>query len=332
MTTWEMRLNVYNNSLPGHANVSFYEDGEHQYTIGANILLETNKLAFPQTLPFMPDDGIYRDESAYHLAELVADTVTWASVPLPEVTYDHLLSEARDLENQTYNYSLFTEACVDLVAEFYERTGHPGEFGDLFAEDDRFGSLVWMRVPVSSNLLPELWPMDEPFYVPSDLIFVDKLEVTEPSAIGPSLELVGDAQPQKEWVGDDLPPFELQNPNSDESKNSDAAPTNKPEPLPDLIDTEYEWGPKPVETDVTPREHVSISETESNNEPFEFSAKEDQFEFKSFDELDISPSPHAPEDPPVSVEHKPSPTPVQVEVPKYEPESVFVDPEQHGIF
>ena len=50
------------------------------------------------------------------------------------------------------------------------------------------------------------------------------------------------------------------------------------------------------------------------------------------DELDISPSPHAPKDPPVSVEHKPSPTPVQVEVPKYEPESVFVDPEQHGIF
>ncbi|OAN70152.1 hypothetical protein A8B78_21000 [Jannaschia sp. EhC01] len=327
-----MRLNVYNNSLPGHANISFYEDGEHQYTIGANILHETTKLAFPQTLPFMPDDGIYRDESAYHLAELVADTVVWASVPLPEVTYDHLLNEARELENQTYNYSLLTEACVDLVAEFYERTGHPGEFGDLFAEDDRFGSLVWVRVPVSSNSLPELWPMDEPFYVPSDLIFVDKLEVIAPSTAAPPPIANDSIQSQKDRVEYDALSFDFQHPNTDEVKVVDAPPSVKPEPFLDLIQAAYEAGPKQDDSDFEGPQRVSTSQSESMDTPFEFSTKEDQFEFKSFDGPDASPSPHAHEGPPPSVEHKPSPVPVTVEVPKYDPESVFVDPDQYGIF
>ncbi|MEJ6395507.1 hypothetical protein V8J82_19770 [Gymnodinialimonas sp. 2305UL16-5] len=166
MTTLEMRVNIYNNSTIGHANVSFYSNGDHQFTLGANILLETPKLGLPQTLPSVPDDGIYLDESAYHLAEVAAGTVTWASVPLDEAAYADLLNQARSLENTTYNYSVLTEACVDLVAEFYEMSGHPGEFGDLFAAEDRHGSLVWSRVPSSLNPQLGLWPEDSPLYVP----------------------------------------------------------------------------------------------------------------------------------------------------------------------
>jgi hypothetical protein len=66
-----------------------------------------------------------------------------------EETWRELLERATALENETFNYSLFTEACTDLVTEFYEATGHPGAFGDLFAPEESSGSLVWMRVPVT---------------------------------------------------------------------------------------------------------------------------------------------------------------------------------------
>lgn len=166
MTTWEMRVNVYNNSLTGHANVSFYEDGAHQYTVGANVLLETPSLALPTLSQSFPHDGVYRDESAYHLAELAAATVTWASVPVPENLYDALLAEAQRLENRTYDYNLFAQACVDLVEQFYQKSGHPGHFGDLFPEMDQHGAMVWARVPTTLDPLLDLWPADQPLYTP----------------------------------------------------------------------------------------------------------------------------------------------------------------------
>jgi hypothetical protein len=332
MTTWEMRLNVYNNSLPGHANVSFYEDGEHQYTIGANILLETTKLAFPQTLPFMPDDGIYRDESAYHLAELVADTVTWASVPLPEITYDRLLEEARALENETDNYSLLTEACVDFVAEFYESTGHPGEFGDLFAEEDRFGSLVWMRVPVSSNSLPELWPMDQPFYVPSELIYVDKLETIEPPELDPLLSEFEGISPQKEWIGSDTLEFDFVDLEEGVAKGDDVVPIVKVEPVESPSTFPIESGPKPNETEAALQRDEAIFEAEPKIDSVEAAIKEDHFEFVSIETNDFKAEPSEYEAPPTTFDHKPSPPPAVVETSKPEPESVFIDPEQYGVF
>jgi len=149
MSDFELRINVYTSSRSGHANVSFYEDGEHVYTIGANVLLESYKLALPQMIPFQPDDGIYRDETAYHEQALLEGSVISRPLPVTEDTWRDLLDHATALENETYNYSLFSEACTDLVSEFYAASGHPGAFGDLFAPDEFGGALVWMRVPVT---------------------------------------------------------------------------------------------------------------------------------------------------------------------------------------
>lgn len=332
MTTWEMRINVYNNSLPGHANVSFYEDGEHQYTVGANILHETPKLAFPQTLPFLPNDGIYVNESAYHLAEINAETVTWASIPLPEVTYDHLLSEARALENQTYNYSLFTEACVDLVAEFYERTGHPGEFGDLFAEDDRFGSLVWMRVPVSSNSLPELWPMDQPFYVPSDLIFVDKLAVIELSDFGLSPKNEIYPRFEQELVGKDVSEASIPKPDEGFGRIPDMAPTPKDAENEATRPALERADPKADGSETAPAHQDPWLEPDAKDDAFEFSMKEDHFEFEPYESHDPKPDPSEEWDSPSPVEHKSPPPMAEADIPKPEPEQTFVDPDYYGYF
>ena len=183
MTTWEMRVNVYNNSSIGHANVSFYEDGAHQYTVGANGLLETPSLALPTLSQSFPHDGIYRDESAYHLAELAAGTVTWASVPVPENLYDALLAEAQTLENRTYDYNLFTQACVDLVEQFYQKSGHPGHFGDLFPEMDQNGAMVWARVPTTLDSLLDLWPADRPLYTPDGVKIPPVPDALDPFAL-----------------------------------------------------------------------------------------------------------------------------------------------------
>lgn len=183
MTTWEMRVNVYNNSSIGHANVSFYEDGTHQYTLGANVLLETPTLALPTLSQSFPHDGIYRDESAYHLAELAAGTVTWASVPVPENLYDALLAEAQTLENRTYDYNLFAQACVDLVEQFYQKSGHPGHFGDLFPEIDQHGAMVWARVPTTLDPLLDLWPADRPLYTPDGVKIPPAPDTLDPFAL-----------------------------------------------------------------------------------------------------------------------------------------------------
>lgn len=332
MTTWEMRINVYNNSLPGHANVSFYEDGEHQYTVGANILHETPKLAFPQTLPFLPNDGIYVNESAYHLAEINAETVTWASVPLPEVTYDHLLSEARALENQTYNYSLLTEACVDLVAEFYERTGHPGEFGDLFAAEDRHGSLVWMRVPTTISAHLEIWPATEPIYVPSDLIYVDKLAVIEFADFG--LSPKNDDYPQfdKELVGIDASSNSIPKPDVDFGQISDTAPSLKDAESEATRPALERADPKADGAEAAPAHQEPSLETEAKDDAFEFSIKEDHFEFAPFESYDPKTDPSEEWDPPSPVEHKSPPPMAEADFSKPEPEQTFVDPDYYGYF
>ncbi|WP_341863831.1 hypothetical protein [Gymnodinialimonas sp. 57CJ19] len=332
MTTWEMRLNVYNNSLPGHANISFYEDGEHQYTIGANILHETTKLAFPQTLPFMPDDGIYRDESAYHLAELVADTVVWASVPLPEVTYDHLLNEARALENETYNYSLLTEACVDLAAEFYAQTGHPGEIGDLFAAEDRHGSLSWFRIPVSDSPELDLWPEDVPFYVPSEIIYVHKLEVSDPTDSGQLPSADEQMAPQKEWVLPDSELIDAPKPDADREDVFVADGSLKDEENDGVLVTlgPTEQKPDPLQPELEHSDPPSAMDTK--DDPFQFDMKEDHFEFEAFDGIETKPEPNEYESQPTVVEHKSPPPPAVVETPKFEPEPTFVDPDYYGYF
>ena len=166
MNEFELRINVYNNSRFGHANVSFYERGDHVYTIGANIRLEVLQLALPQVLPFEVDDGIYRDETAYHEQALLEGTVISRRLPVSEGRWHDLLDRATSLENQTYNYSLFTEACTDLVAEFYSASGHPGAFGDLFAPNEFTGSWVWMRVPVTMEAADPALPPYAPTAVP----------------------------------------------------------------------------------------------------------------------------------------------------------------------
>lgn len=185
MSERELWVNVYDGSKIGHANVSFYQDGEHQYTIGANIRLEVPQLALPQILPFEPDDGIYRDESAYHLAAIAENTVVSASVPITSAQYDDLLATARGLENETFNYSVFTEACVELVQDFYEATGHPGVFGDLFAGDQQGQSLVWAEVPVSDPSPLSPWPDDTPYYVPPEPILPDPPAAPTPTVFAP---------------------------------------------------------------------------------------------------------------------------------------------------
>lgn len=166
MSDYELRINVYNSSKIGHANVSFYESDQHVYTIGANIRMQVPLLAVPKIIPFEPDDGIYLDETAFHAQAVETGIVTSAAVPITDVQYSELLSSARELEGQTFNYSVLTEACIELVEEFYEATGHPGEFGDLFAEEERSGSLVWTRVPVSDDLYVDSLPQNQPHYVP----------------------------------------------------------------------------------------------------------------------------------------------------------------------
>ncbi|MEX3014052.1 hypothetical protein [Gymnodinialimonas hymeniacidonis] len=327
-----MRVNVYNNSLPGHANVSFYENGEHQYTVGANILHETPKLAFPQTLPFLPDDGIYRDESAYHLAELVAETVTWASVPLPEVTYDRLLSEARALENQTYNYSLLTEACVDLVAEFYAQTGHPGEFGDLFATEDRHGSLVWMRVPTTASAQLETQPATEPFYVPSDVVYVDKLAMVEFSDFG--LTPTNGDYPlfEQEWVGLEDADFGTPVLDTSDVKAFDVAPSPKGSEIDATPAILNRTGSKLDKEETDNDQQNSSLQTEAKDDPFEYFMKEDHFEFAPFDSYDPKPDPSEEWDLPSPVEHKSPPTTTEVDFSKPEPEQFYVDPDYYGYF
>lgn len=332
MTTWEMRVNVYNNSLPGHANVSFYEGGEHQYTVGANILYETPKLAFPQTLPFLPEDGIYVNESAYHLAEIDAETVTWASVPLPEVTYDHLLNEARALENQTYNYSLLTEACVDLVAEFYERTGHPGEFGDLFAAEDRHGSLVWMRVPTTNSAHLETWPATEPIYVASDLIFVDKLAEIEFSEYGLLPENDDYPQYEKEWLGNEVSDFGLAALDDVDGKVFDVAPSPKDVENEATFTTLARVDSKVDGVEAAPRQQYPSLETEAKDDAFENFVKEDHFEFAPFESHDLKTDPIEEWEQPSPAEHKSPPPMAEAEYSKPEPEQTFVDPDYYGYF
>lgn len=184
MSDREVRINVYNSSKIGHANVSFYRQGEHEYTIGANIRLEVPQLAIPKVAPFEPDDGIYRDESAYHLAAMATGKVASAGVPVTDLEYDRLLGEARALENHTYNYSVLTEACVDLVSDFYDKTGHPGAFGDLFPADVRTGSLVWARVPVTDHNPFSTWPSDRPYYVAPEPYMLDPPRPTDPVIYG----------------------------------------------------------------------------------------------------------------------------------------------------
>ena len=194
MSERELRVNVYNSSKVGHANVSFYTHGEHQYTIGANIRLEGPQLAVPRVLAIEPDDGIYRDESAFHLAATVEGIVESAAVPVTEEQYDSLLSVAHSLENNTFNYSLFTEACTDLVEDFYTATGHPGEFGDLFADDVRTGSLVWDRVPVSD--LATVWPDQLAYYTPDGPVDsdIDPADVIAPVSDPQWAEVVSTAE------------------------------------------------------------------------------------------------------------------------------------------
>lgn len=181
MSDRSLRINVYDSGKFGHANVSFYLDDEHQYTIGANIRLEVPQLAIPRVLPFEPDDGIYRDESAYHLSAIVEGTVISATVPITDLQYDELREVARSLENDTFNYSVFTEACIELVEDFYDATGHPGEFGDLFAAEDRSGPLVWSRVPVTYDSLISTWPDDRPLYSPPEPIMPDPPTLPAPT-------------------------------------------------------------------------------------------------------------------------------------------------------
>ncbi|MEL6644927.1 MAG: hypothetical protein AAFO57_08580 [Pseudomonadota bacterium] len=185
MSGRELRFNVYDASKIGHANVSFYSDGEHQYTIGANIRLEVPQLALPKILPFEPDDGIYRDESAYHLAAILEGGIVSASVPVTDVQYDALLADARALENETFNYSVFTEACVELVQAFYDATGHPGQFGDLFAHSHRGDALVWHEVDTSDRSPFSTWPDDKPQYVPPPPIMPDPPVAPTPTVFAP---------------------------------------------------------------------------------------------------------------------------------------------------
>ncbi|TCP39606.1 hypothetical protein [Rhodovulum marinum] len=184
MSDRELRINVYNSSKIGHANVSFYRQGQHEYTIGANIRLEVPQLAIPKVAPFEPDDGIYRDESAFHLAAMATGDVTSAGVPVTDLEYDRLLGEARALENQTYNYSVLTEACVELVSDFYDKSGHPGAFGDLFPADARTGSLVWSRVPVTDHNPFSTWPSDRPYYVAPEPYMLDPPPPPDPVIYG----------------------------------------------------------------------------------------------------------------------------------------------------
>ncbi len=173
MSGYELRINVYNTSKFGHANVSFYEAGDHVYTIGANIRMDVIQLALPRLLPFEVDDGIYRDETASHEQALLEGSVISRPLPVSEVTWRDLLDRAASLENQTFNYSLFTEACTDFVTEFYEASGHPGAFGDLFAPDEFTGSWVWMRVPVTmattDTAVPAYAPTSPPDTALTDL-------------------------------------------------------------------------------------------------------------------------------------------------------------------
>lgn len=184
MNQRELWMNVYNSSKIGHANVSFYEDGQHVYTIGANILRNVPQLAVPRFAPFQRDDGIYRDESADHLAAIVEGTVISAGVPVTDLEYEELLSQARELEGQTFNYSVFTEACVELVERFYEEAGHPGEFGDLYPEEARTGSLVWQRVPITDTSIISTWPDDVPYYTPPALLLPDPPTLPAPRIFG----------------------------------------------------------------------------------------------------------------------------------------------------
>jgi hypothetical protein len=98
--------------------------------------------------------------------------------------YEELLSEARNLEGETFNYSLFTEACIELVEHFYEKTGHPGVFGDLFPETARTGSFVWQRVPISDSSPLSTWPDDVPYYTPPPLILPDPPPFPAPRIFG----------------------------------------------------------------------------------------------------------------------------------------------------
>lgn len=184
MSDRELRFNIYDRGKIGHANVSFYQDGKHQFTIGANVLSESPKLALPQVLPSDIDDGIKRDESAYHLGSVSEGTVKSQGVPVTDAQYDDLLEEALSLENQTFNYSVLTEACIELVAEFYDATGHPGQFGDLFAQNQRTTSLVWSRVPESDDSPITTRPDDEPFYTPPEPIMPDPPSLPEPTIFG----------------------------------------------------------------------------------------------------------------------------------------------------
>lgn len=123
MSEFELRINVYNSSKVGHANVSFYESDQHVYTIGANIRMQVPLLAVPKIIPFEPDDGIYQDETAFHAQARETGTVTSAAVPITDSQYNELINSARALEGQTFNYSVFTEACIELVEDFYDATG-----------------------------------------------------------------------------------------------------------------------------------------------------------------------------------------------------------------
>jgi hypothetical protein len=157
------------------------------------------QLAIPQFAPFEPDDGIYQDETAYHAQAVQAGTVVSAGVPITDLEYEDLLSQARELEGQSFNYSLFTEACIDLVERFYDETGHPGVFGDLFPENVRTGSLVWQRVPVTDRSLLSTWPEDVPYYTPPPTFMPDPPPYPAPRIFGnlpdpPALSDVADAQ------------------------------------------------------------------------------------------------------------------------------------------
>ncbi len=187
MSEFELRINVYNSSKVGHANVSFYESDQHVYTIGANIRLQAPLLAVPKIIPFEPDDGIYQDETAFHAQAIETGIVTSAAVPITDSQYTELINSAKALEGQTFNYSVFTEACIELVEEFYGATGHPGEFGDLFPEDERSGSLVWTRVPVSEDPRLEDLPQSQPLYVPLEPVISElPLQPTPETVVPPT--------------------------------------------------------------------------------------------------------------------------------------------------
>lgn len=202
MSGFQLRFNVYNSSKVGHANVSFYRDDQHVFTIGGNIRLNGPQLVLPKVFPGEPDDGVMQDETAYHTQAVLEGTVLSKPVPVTDLEWNSLLDEARALEGQTFNYSPMTEACIEVSEAFYDKSGHPGQFGDLFAPDEMQGALVWERVAQTRQ--PLFNPSDDsrPLYEPPVPFMPDPPIPPDPPDLVVFADLPDPAVPvDPEWDG-----------------------------------------------------------------------------------------------------------------------------------